>query len=93
MRVSQVEYAVLLSQGYDNYRCAVTVDLEPGDSEVEALRRAKEFVNRQVRRDTVPEYEIEEARKVLAAARQCSPEKIERAHDILTKIDGDELPF
>ena len=46
MRVSEVEYTELRVSGqYENNKLSVTVQLEDGDDEAEAVRRAKRFVS------------------------------------------------
>lgn len=93
MRVTQIEYALTKSCDYDNCRAGVVVELDESDSPVEAMKRAREFVCRQVQKDIIPEWEVKQAKEVLLAASKVSAEKIEQARQLLDKLDGDDLPF
>jgi len=93
MRVSRVEYAVTLSEDYNNYRCGIVVELDDGDSEVDAVNRAREFCNRQVGRDVIPQYQIERAQRAIAKAEQIDPGELAEAKALLEKLTAPAEPF
>ena len=93
MRVSEVEYAVTLSADYNNYRCGVVVDLEPGDSELEAVARARAFVDQHVRRDIIPEWRLQTARQIVATPVNHTAETVADAQRLLDQIESDFTPF
>lgn len=93
MRVTRIEYAVTLSEDYNNYRCGVVVELNEGESEVEAVDRAREFCNRQVGRDVIPDYQIQRAQRVIAQAEQVDPKELADAKALLEKLTAPREPF
>lgn len=93
MRVKTIEYVKTKSYGsFNNVKIGVVVELGEGDSENEAIARARGYVNRKIDGEVTTGWEIENARIRLEQARLDDKER-ERAEAILRTQADMDLPF
>ena len=93
MRVESVKYEKLISLGnYENQKIGVVVELEPGESPAEALRRARAFVEASVQPKPA-EREIKIARHKIENQDDYPPRDVRGAQELLSRADQDDVPF
>lgn len=96
MKVTQISYEKTVSVDYNNVKIGVVVTLDENDTVETALKRAREYMTRQVDVDSLMKYELEEANRISAATKELSVKsqsQIDRAKRILTIVEDSELPF
>jgi len=68
MKIKQIAYEMTKSYDYNNVKVGIVVDLDENDSEVDAMKRAREYVQRQIIADATPEWKLENARRAIENA-------------------------
>ncbi len=95
MRVTQVEYSILKNLGnYEHQKVGVTVELEPGESPAEAIKRAKAFCEK-VTEPPKDSSQLDYAKRILENSDDYTPKQYRWAEEYLEQnsSEADDLPF
>lgn len=95
MKVTIVRYEKLVNLGnYENQKLGVEVQLEDGETPSEAVQRAKAFVDAHVTPKADTNYDIEQARRIVANPDDYAPKKVREAQLLLDAVtEADQIPF
>lgn len=96
MKITQIEVSKLFNTGnYEHVKYGVTVQLEQGESEVEAVARAEKFIEQFNPKREISEYEYQQAFHIVANKRDYTIGKVEAAEETIKQYQNQSecLPF
>lgn len=95
MQVTIVRFEKLINLGnYENQKLGVEVQLDEGEAPSEAVKRAKAFVEAHLAPKVDTNYDIEQAKRIVANPDDYAPKKVREAQTLLDRVtEEDSIPF
>jgi hypothetical protein len=95
MKVTIVRFEKLINLGnYENQKLGVEVQLDEGETPSEAIKRAKAFVESHLAPKVDTNYDIEQAKRIVANPDDYAPKKVREAQTLLDRVvQEDQIPF
>jgi hypothetical protein len=96
MKVKSIEVSRLFNSGnYENHKIGIVVELNQDESELEAIKKANEFVEQFKPKEKISDYEYENAKKITENPYDFSQKRIDQANIIIKNYlnQDDYMPF
>lgn len=94
MKTKSITYSKLVNTGnFSNIKLGIKIELEDGDKEIDAMKRAKAFVQHELDKLQITDLEVQRAQRIVDNPRDYKIGEVEDAKLLLEKYNEDNLPF